>query len=44
LRQQHPDIPIAILTPDLLGKGTILYRQAELEEIVEAGRQSLSSW
>lgn len=43
LRQQHPNIPIEVLTPDLLGKGTIIYRQAELEEIVEAGRRSLSS-
>jgi NTE family protein len=41
LRQQHPDIPIAVLTPDLLGKGTILYRQAELQEIIDAGRRSL---
>lgn len=41
LRQQHPDIPIALVTPDLLGKGTIIYRQAELEEIVEAGKRSL---
>ena len=41
LRQQHPDIPIEIITPDLLGKGTIIYRKAELEEIVAAGRRSL---
>jgi predicted acylesterase/phospholipase RssA len=41
LRQQHSDIPIEVLTPDLLGKGTILYRQAELAEIVEAGRISV---
>lgn len=42
LRQQHPDIPIVILTPDLLGKGTVLYRQQELLEIVEAGKRSLA--
>ncbi len=41
LRQQYPDVPIVILTPDLLGKGTILYRQPELLEIVEAGKRSL---
>ncbi|MFN7931177.1 MAG: patatin-like phospholipase family protein [Blastocatellia bacterium] len=41
LRRQHPDIPIQILTPDLLGKGTIIYRQEELAEIIEAGRRSL---
>jgi predicted acylesterase/phospholipase RssA len=43
LRQQHPDIPIVILTPDLLGKGTVLYRQRELLEIVEAGKCSLAN-
>lgn len=42
LRQQHPDIPIEILTPDLLGKGTILYRKKELAEIVAAGKHSLA--
>lgn len=41
LQQQYPQIPIALVTPDLLGKGTIIYRQEELLEIIEAGRQSL---
>jgi NTE family protein len=41
LQQQRPDVPIVILTPDLLGRGTILYRQQELLEIVEAGKRSL---
>jgi hypothetical protein len=40
LRKHHPDIPIEIITPDLLGKGTIIYRKEELEEIIEAGRRS----
>lgn len=41
LQQQHPDVPIEILTPDLLGKGTIIYRRQELLEIVEAGKRSV---
>lgn len=41
LRQHHPTIPLALVTPDLLGKGTIIYRQEELQEIIEAGRQSI---
>ncbi len=41
LRQQHPDVPIEILTPDLLGKSTIIYRPQELLEIVETGIQSV---
>jgi NTE family protein len=43
LRRQYPDVPIVILTPDLLGRGTILYRPQELLEIVEAGKRSLAS-
>ncbi len=44
LQQQHPNVPIEILTPDLLGKGTILYRPQELLEIVEAGHRSVRAW
>jgi predicted acylesterase/phospholipase RssA len=43
LRQQHLDVAIEILTPDLLGKGTILYRSQELLEIVEAGYRSVGA-
>lgn len=42
LRQQYPDVAIEIITPDLLGKGTIIYRKEELQEIIEAGRKSLA--
>ncbi len=42
LRRQYPNIPIEILTPDLLGKGTILYRPQELLEIVEAGKSAVA--
>lgn len=41
LQCQQPTIPIATLTPDLLGKGTVLYQQEELLEIVEAGKRSM---
>lgn len=44
LRQQHPNIPIEIITPDLLGKGTIIYRKEELQEIIAAGRRSLRNF
>jgi predicted acylesterase/phospholipase RssA len=42
LRRQYPHVPIEILTPDLLGKGTILYRPQELLEIVEAGKKAVA--
>lgn len=41
LRAQHPEIPIEIITPDVLGRGTIIYRRHELAEIIEAGKRSL---
>lgn len=40
LRRQYPDVHIEVLTPDVLGKGTILYQQQELLEIVEEGYRS----
>lgn len=44
LRSQHPEIPIAVITPDLLGRGTIIYRKQELLEIVEAGKIAVEGY
>lgn len=43
LRKRHPDIPIEIITPDTLGKGTIIYRKSDLQEMIDAGRESVAS-
>ncbi len=42
LRAQHPEILIEIITPDVLGRGTIIYRRHELAEIIAAGKRSLN--
>jgi NTE family protein len=39
LRRAHSDIPIAIITPDTLGKGTVIYRQRDLQELIDSGRR-----
>lgn len=40
LRQQQPQIPIVMLTPDTLGKGTVIYRQRDLQGLIDSGRRS----
>lgn len=40
LRRAHPDTPLAVITPDTLGRGTVLYRRRELQELIDAGRRS----
>ncbi len=39
LRRQHPHLPIEIIAPDTLGKGTIIYRQRDLQELIDAGKR-----
>ncbi|HZS05082.1 MAG TPA: patatin-like phospholipase family protein [Blastocatellia bacterium] len=39
LRRRHPDIPIEVIAPDTLGKGTVIYRQRDLQELIDAGRR-----
>jgi NTE family protein len=40
LRARHPDVPIALVTPDTLGRRTILYRNDGLSALVAAGRRA----
>ncbi len=39
LRQQFPQLPMAMLTPDTLGRGTVIYRQRDLQELIDSGRR-----
>ncbi len=41
LRQKYPHIPIEIITPDTLGKGTIIYRQQDLQEMIDSGKRQV---
>ncbi len=36
----HPEIPIQVVTPDALGRGMLLYRQADLAALVASGREA----
>lgn len=40
LRRAHPDIPIEVLAPDTLGKGTVIYHERDLQALIDAGRAS----
>ncbi len=37
-RARYPHIPIVVVTPDALGRGMLLYRQADLRDLVASGR------
>jgi NTE family protein len=39
LRQRYPQIPIVMLTPDTLGRGTVIYRQRDLQGLIDSGRR-----
>lgn len=39
LRQRHPAIPIAVIRPDTLGKGTVIYGQKEMQGLIDSGRR-----
>lgn len=40
LSRAHPDIPIAALQPDTLGRATFVYRRAELQSLIDSGRRA----
>jgi NTE family protein len=40
LNRAHPDIPLAVLQPDTLGRATLLYRRAELQSLIDSGRRA----
>jgi NTE family protein len=40
LSRAHPDVPIAVLQPDTLGRATLIYRRAELQSLIDSGRRA----
>jgi predicted acylesterase/phospholipase RssA len=38
LRRAQPGIPVEVIAPDTFGRGTVLYRRRELQELIDAGR------
>ncbi len=41
LQKQHSDIPIAVISPETIGKGTVLYRRKDLQGLIDAGRDKI---
>jgi predicted acylesterase/phospholipase RssA len=41
LQRQHSEIPIAIISPDTIGKGTVFYRRRDLQRLIDAGRNKI---
>jgi NTE family protein len=39
IQAQHPKVPIAAVTPDTIGKGTVVYRRRDLQGLIDAGRR-----
>jgi hypothetical protein len=43
LRRTHPDTPIAVVQPATLGRGTLLFRRAEVHSLIDAGRRAAAA-
>src|SRR5262249_8583861 len=43
LQIAHPEVPIAVLQPDTLGHGTLIYRRKALQSLIECGRRAAAA-
>ncbi|HEY9230882.1 MAG TPA: patatin-like phospholipase family protein [Blastocatellia bacterium] len=43
LRRAHPDTPITVLQPATLGRGTLLFRRAEVQSLIDAGQRAAAA-
>jgi NTE family protein len=41
LEAKYPDVPIVVISPDTLGKGTVIYRRRDLQRLIDAGRVAI---
>ena len=39
IQAKHPEVPIAAVTPDTIGKGTVVFRRRDLQGLIDAGRR-----
>lgn len=48
LRKRHPRVPIAVLSPDTLDKGTVIFRSKDLQALIDTGRaaaeEAIQKW
>lgn len=41
LEARHADVPIVVVSPDTIGKGTVIYHRRDLQMLIEAGRRAI---
>jgi len=41
LEAKHAEVPIVVVSPDTIGKGTVLYHRRDLQTLIEAGRRAI---
>ena len=43
LRSAHPATPLVTLQPETLGRGTLLFRRAELQSLIDSGSRAAAA-
>jgi NTE family protein len=41
LEARHSEIPIVVVSPDTIGKGTVIYQRRDLQRLIDAGRSAI---
>lgn len=41
LEAKHPDVPIVVVFPDTIGKGTVIYRRTDLQRLIDTGKRAI---
>ena len=41
LKARHAEVPIVVVSPDTIGKGTVIYHRRDLQTLIEAGRRAI---
>jgi len=39
---KHAEVPICVVSPDTIGKGTVIYRRTDLQRLIDAGRAAIT--
>jgi NTE family protein len=43
LRHAHPDTPVRVVQPETLGRGTLLFRRAEVRTLIDSGHRAAAA-
>ena len=41
LEARHAGVPIVVVSPDTIGKGTVIYQRRDLQRLIDAGRRAI---